>query len=539
MKLKRVMILICLVGLLGLMTACTNDNNQQDNSQQAQDNLNQTGFPIVEDEITLDFFTAIHPEAPDWNDDFPAWKQYQDMTNINIDWIEQVSSESLGEKRNLILASGDLPDAFFAAGFTNSDLFKYGEQGSFIDLKDLIDDYAPNLKQVLEENPDIEKGITFPDGNIYSLPSIKDADFLGLRLGGKQWIDETWLDRLNMENPETTEEFYEFLTAVKEEDPNTIPFGSYSINTLVSALSGSFGLNNTGFGDNAAEGGVDLDPEGDGLRFIGTTDRYREMLEYVHKLYDEELIAQNIFSIEWGDFISGAGSGDYASFTFWNPVHTIGGEIAENFISFFPLEGPHGDKLYTHVDSPLNKNGQFVITSENEYPAETMRWIDYFYGDDGAKLMDLGIEGESYVEEDGKYVFSELVQKAEGVPGPEDKLREFAPGGGLNTPSVVKEAYYIGAENREDSLAAAERIKPYLPDEIWPQFTYTKEENEFIASQGHDITKYVTEMRDKFIAGDEPINDENWQQYVETVEKMNLDEYMEIKEAAYERYSAD
>lgn len=527
MKFNKWFIVLALIGVLGIMTACGAKDNVEDNNKQTSGIINKTGFPIVDDKITLKFFAGEAPASPDWNDDFPVWKEYEDMTNIEIDWVEQIIMDNLAEKRNLVLAGGDLPDVFYATTFSNADLLKYGEQGTFIDLKDLIDEYAPNFKRLMDENPAIRKGITFPDGNIYALPNITDSNFLSMSMGAKPWIDETWLDRLGMETPETTEEFYNFLKAVKAENPNTFPFGSSDINLLVRAINGSFGLN---------AGNVDSDPDSDGLRFIPTSDKYRKMLEYMHKLYDEELIPKNIFSMEWNQFLSDSGEGNYASIIFWNPNNSIGGDAAKNFKSFFPLKGPDGDQLYTFITSPLHQNGQFVITKDNPHPAETIRWIDYFYGDEGSKMMHMGIEGLSFVEEDGKYRYSDEVMKAEGVGRPVDKMKEFAPGIGLHPPAVIKKEFHVGSVSEEDSLEAAERLKPYLPDEIWPAFTYTKEENDFMNSTGNDINKYVNEMRDKFIAGDEALDDKNWESYVKTLESMDLEKYMEIEAAAYERY---
>src|SRR5699024_1948528 len=194
-----------------------------------------------------------------------------------------------------------------------------------------------------------------------------------------------------MDAPETTDEFYDFLTAVKETDEDVIPYSGVNMGDLVSWLQGAFGLNNTGADF------IDKDPDGDGLRFVPTSDEYREMLEYIHKLYDEKLIEQNIFSIEWGQYMANAADGKYASTVFYDPSFTFGGK-GEDFDSISALKGPNGDQLYTGVIPPLFNNGQFVITIENPNPAATVRWMDYFYGDEGGKLMYMGIEGESYIE---------------------------------------------------------------------------------------------------------------------------------------------
>ena len=83
-------------------------------------------------------------------------------------------------------------------------------------------------------------------------------------------------------------------------------------------------------------------------------------------------------------------------------------------------------------------------------------------------------------------------------------------------------------------IKVADIIKSDLPEETWTPFTHTREEHQILDTKGSDIQKYVEEMRDKFISGSEPLD--NWEKYVEEIEKMGLDEYMDVQEAAYERY---
>lgn len=73
-----------------------------------------------------------------------------------------------------------------------------------------------------------------------------------------------------------------------------------------------------------------------------------------------------------------------------------------------------------------------------------------------------------------------------------------------------------------------------MTDEVWPAFTYTVEENKKLASLEADIHKYVSEMKDKFIAESESFD--KWDDYVKELEKMGLEEYMKIQQDAYERY---
>src|SRR5690625_927411 len=233
-----------------MLGACSKDEEAEGGSEESLANLNEEGMPIVEESIELDVFAGKSATtADDWNDVL-LLNEYKDMSNIDIKW-NQVPADGLDEKRNLALASGDLPDAFYAANISIADLQKYGSQGTFVELNDMIEEYAPNISKVLDENPDIRKGLTFPDGNIYSIPTVYSPDFSSLLIGAKGWVNGDWLEQLDMDNPETTEEFYEYLKAVKETDLNgngeqdEIPLSSVAeMSRIIHWISGAFGVQN-------------------------------------------------------------------------------------------------------------------------------------------------------------------------------------------------------------------------------------------------------------------------------------------------------
>src|SRR5699024_8990672 len=334
-------------------------------------------------------------------------------------------------------------------------------------------------------------------------------------MGSQTWFREDWLEQLDMEVPETTDEFYEFLKAVKETDligdgsNNEIPFGTLSIGLLVEWLEGSFGVGNRGL----SVGKVDMDPNEEKLRFYPITDEYKEVLEYVNKLYDEELIEQNIFSLESHQFFANGTEGIYGSVERQDPEQVFGGEHNDKYIGGFALEGPNGHKSYTGTRHPVDRPGAFVITGGNEHPAATMRWIDYFYGDEGSELFLMGIEGETFeINEDGDHEYVEDIRdNPEGLTLDQAVARYLTwPGGGY--PAYNKEKYYKGSEGTEATHKAVEKIKPDLIEEVWPAFSYTEEENRIMQTTGADIEKYVDESTDKFISGD--MSFDQWDEYV-------------------------
>ncbi len=499
--------------------------------------VNKDSFPIVDEPIEMEFFVGKSPANQDinWNDDYEFWDDYAEKTGIDIEW-NQVYNDALDEQRNLSLVQSDLPDVYNFAYFPNTDIFRYGNQGVFIALNDLIDEYAPNLTALMEEYPEIRKSITFPDGNIYSMPAIMEEEFLSVRVGARPWINQVWLDELGMDVPETTEEFYDYLVAVKDLDPagngNTIPLGGTSVGELVSYFAGSFGVMNRG----TRNGPVDFDEETEEIRFYATTEENRDLLRYANKLYSEGLMDSNIFTIEWGQFLANAQENKYASMVFYDPIDLFGEEVGGQYNSLSALEGPNGDQQYTKVIPMVSDVGPFIITEQNENPAAAVRWMDSFYSDEGALLYYMGEEGVTYEEVDGELQYMDFIRNpADGLTF-QQELAKHLPWIG-QTQGILKAEYFNGSEGAPTSLEAAEKIRPYVP-EIWGGFTYTIEENEVLESYGADIEKYINESQDRFVAGDLSLDDD-WDTYIKTLEDMGLEGYMDVKRAAYERYTAE
>src|SRR5690625_3877945 len=133
-------LLMLIVASLLMLGACSKDEEAEGGSEESLANLNEEGMPIVEESIELDVFAGKSATtADDWNDVL-LLNEYKDMSNIDIKW-NQVPADGLDEKRNLALASGDLPDAFYAANISIADLQKYGSQGTIVGLNDMIVEY--------------------------------------------------------------------------------------------------------------------------------------------------------------------------------------------------------------------------------------------------------------------------------------------------------------------------------------------------------------------------------------------------------------
>ncbi|MFD1849559.1 extracellular solute-binding protein [Oceanobacillus bengalensis] len=515
-------------------TDSSSGDEESERAASSADNVNKEGFPIVKEEIDLTFFTGKYEPNLDDYEETLVFKTYAEQTGVNVTF-DEVPFGTLTEKRNLALASGEYSDVFYSARIPAADLYTYGQQGIFVPLNDLIDEYAPNLKAVMEKHPDIKKGLTMPDGNIYSVPSYYSPEFLPMLIGKPIWVKDSWLEQLDMEEPKTIDDFYAYLKAVSETDLNgngendEIPFSASNVNQIVNSIKGAWGLGTRGVGHTY----VDIDPETDELRFTRTDDKYKEMLEFVNKLYTEGLIDQEIFTMDDSKLNAKGSQGVLGTAIVPNPETVFTDQ--DDYIGLGSLEGPHGDNLYSHVKTPLVHVGAFAITDKNEHPEATLRWIDHFFSDEGAAFQFMGIEGETYeVTEDGEFeFFEEITNNPDGLTF-DQALTPYVTWMGGSYPGYVQEKYFKGSESLPSAIEVGEKVAPNAPEEIWNGFNYTDDELDFKQTTGADLHTYIGEMEAGFISGD--ISFSEWDNYVEQVKEMGQDEYLEVEKAAYERY---
>jgi len=111
-------------------------------------------------------------------------------------------------------------------------------------------------------------------------------------------------------------------------------------------------------------------------------------------------------------------------------------------------------------------------------------------------------------------------------------------GDGRN-PALLHEKYFRGgAEMTDEQLSLTDALSAYLPEEIWPGFQSTEEESKFFSTNGVDIETLVNEFRANWVAGNIENTDEVWNDYIQQLNNMGLEQYIAYKQAALDRYLA-
>lgn len=523
-----------------ILSGCAGNNDtnngakNESNSNQAA-NFNPTGLPIVNETVTLKMLSPKSALSPEFSE-MEIFKRLEEQTNVKIEW-ENIPDTDFAEKKNLLLASSTLPDAFYGAGFSDYELITYGKDGTIIPLEDLIDQYAPNLKALLERRPDIKSSITAPDGHIYGLPSWEENS-----LGSNPFfhvINTKWLDELGLSMPQTLDEYTEALLAFKTEDPNgngkpdEIPLSFMHMQWCmdIAGLFGAFGMP-----DNL-EHRIVRDGQ---VIFTAIQPEYKEALNYFHeKWYKQGLIDPESFTQDAAQYLAKGKTPEetLGSYIWWEIEEVVGTERSQDYALLAPLKGPNGDQIIGRANGGGPGRGSFIITKENKNPGITMRWIDQQYEPYMAAQIHWGpLDVVFEKDENGKLVNLPL---PEGVSAGEFR-QQVSPGAGAPGVITIEDlGKVVDLEPRAQQRAKdlEQYYEPYMEKENYPSIFFEPEELDKINKIEPELIKYVNTQRGKFIV-DGGVN-EQWDSYISTLEKMGLNELMEIYQTALDRYNAN
>ncbi len=507
---------------------------------------------------TLNFWSMREDSVEDYQTNaYITWLEQEQ--NVNIEF-EQISSAEALQKFNVSLASGTYPDVYFGcqqvqgmnSTIMNSALIQYGEAGIFLPLNDLIEEHGENTKQLLADVPYAEGVITMPDGNIYALPTY--SEIYHVRYSLKLFMDQTWLDNLSLEMPETTEDFYNVLKAFKEQDANgngdpndEIPL-SGATNAWHSDPS-NFLMNAFIYDDEYTR--LTFDDGGD-IISIYNQDAYREGLRYINKLYEEGLIFSETFAqnqdqikTQTSGSPNSVGSAPGGSAL---QVASADSEFYSNTVTVPPLIGPDGTQQAAYYGYNDLRPGAYIITNACEDPELAFKIGDFMYSEESSMRMRQGEFGVDWdVAEEGQKTF-------DGNDALYTRITPLVTGDGVQNQHMGNTGLwretndlFIGSWSVADdfdirSLAGIEQLLieqtwPYdglEPEKTVPPIVFTDEENTALADIMVEVNNYAKQQRVLFITGEVDIETE-WDTYISELDNLGINTMVEYYNTAYDR----
>ncbi|WP_112182340.1 MULTISPECIES: extracellular solute-binding protein [Paraliobacillus] len=537
MKISKVLLISLSLLLFIILVACNGD----DETKEAE---------TTEDgKVKLTALITKHPLTKDL-EDIEWLQEAEERAGVEIEW-EEVTAD-WDQKKGAMLAGGDIPDLLIGPNvITDADFAKF--TGLFEDLSPLIAEGGPNVQAMFDEQPLTEALSLQKDGEIFGLPKYQQ---FWPETATMQFINQQWLDNLGLETPTNWDELYDVLLAFDQEDANgngdpndeiamdfapvaTAGFGFFHPTVLL----GSTGMTITGGGGQ----GYFLE-DGEVKNFF-TDERYKEVVMFLHKLYDSGLINEEVFTQDYTKYQSLArGEGDVAKlgYTFgWERTDRFGLEIADQYETFAPMkmsEDYDGEVSWTYDYNELNYGINFLaMSSQTANKEAAMRFINEIYDPEVSLQVLFGSMGTN-IEEVSEGSYKVLPPADETMdPGTWKWTSTWADNG----PMFVSDTLEV--ELGTDMKAVGEQQGPFIEtfesldvdNNVLPGMflKYSDEDNNQMALVNTDLMNLgITKFGEWITTGG---IENQWDDYVNEMNKIGLPNNNEIIQSYYDDYKSN
>jgi len=476
-------------------------------------------LPLVDKPTKITWMVAS--ETP-LNDKLVA-KEIEKRTGITVDF-QNYSSATFQDKLRLIVASGKLPDIFH--GLKPAELKKIGQQKAVVAINDYVD-MLPNFKKLyVDENPWVANSFGDENNKLYSWPIHN----MNRDVNHGMMYRKDIFDKNNIPEWTNTEEFYQALKKLKEIYPDSYPMASKTKENIFSDLAYGWGIGGLSYPAYYAE-------KDKTWKFAGTQPEYKEMLDFLKKLYNEGLLDQEFLTDTSESWTSKMTTGK--SFVTWDWIGRL--DLFYNQVS---AQNPEYNLRYGNPVGPTGNirtlpriDADFGITVANNANKEAaLKLLDYLTSPSGSELITLGVEGVNFNFDDkGKPVYPELKDLATvEIKALEEHYGMWVEGMYLNPDH--RSVYYNYTEKEQeaqDKIVSAKKFEP-----LDPVLNLTEDEIATVAELQTSIMKSLNEFNAKYILN-KNYGDKEWNDWLVTAEKMGAAQYADVYNQAQKRFDAN
>lgn len=435
-------------------------------------------------------------------------------------------------KKSTMLTSADLPDAFIGwQVLTNTEVSN--NKPLFAELGALItEETTPNLYAAMQKDSVYRNACTELDGGVYFLtdrmPFRPDtyASFL---------INKTWLDKLNLEVPQTLEELEKVLIAFRDEDPNgngvqdELPLYMQLTGDeawSISAFMGAFGCSGSIVNYFALDG--------DTVVYQPLSDNFREFMTWIHHLEEEGLMAAELATVDWSQYSARlANETPIVGMTNAWDKSVLGVDYQDEYVAIAPMEGPHGDRAVASNQAVSSYDGvpKFVMSAQCEYKEQLMKFIDLCFIPENAAQCFYGPIGTVLEQTDDGL---RMVEPPEGMSWNAWKYKYAVNGGWPLLGDEAFEALFAEIPASDSGKLELTSVnEPYGNANTLPTLKFTEEESDELSIVKNDVDTYVNKKIVEWFANGGV--EEEWESYLNELNNMGVETYVSIYQEAYNR----
>lgn len=342
-------------------------------------------------------------------------KMAEDKLYLDLEWLV-IPRDNFEEVLNVTLLSNDT-QLDGAVGDMDDLGTASMKSGLVVSLDDLLEEHGPDLLEKIPQSA--WDSVKNSNGKTVGIPSYNRYFWQGAV------IRKDWLEKLNLETPETLEELENVMEAFKTLGDEIIPISGapwYLEAVLMAAVTGDVSPAVDGFWDT-------LDPSGDNVINGFTHPKWKSFLELYHKWLDNGWLNRdfNIAEDQQNEQMFTSGK---LGIMFIDPHN------ADRYEQILHETDPDAKVDYLRIPSgpagsasfPQNTGISRVVwvAQKSPDPSAVVEYFNWLISDqENYNLGRYGIEGENWVDKgDGQW---ELPDSAEGDPTKRSYYEIYAP----------------------------------------------------------------------------------------------------------------
>lgn len=461
-----------------------------------------------------------------YNMEQPVIAELEKRLGIDLN-LQAYPSADYNTKLKLQLATDDLPDIVFS---TYTNLVDYVSEDMFVNLSDYMDQ-LPNYKATLEKYASLANAFRV-DGDMYwFIMTAENAP----AYGNFPMVRQDILKAIGWDKtPDNFEELYEMLKAMKAYDPNCIPMVTRGTDVLW-RMGYSFGTYNN----------IYYEPDDGKYEYGPMYDRYEKFMEYLNRLYTEGLLDPDFASSNksiWMEYLTSGKSYflfENGSFATDINLVTTAKDPEAKFVPMTTLANYFGSRRATFFEgsgviSPF-RNDVWAISKNCKNLDAALKFMDYLYSEEGAKLCSYGIEGVDYtIAADGTVQFDQ--EKIDWyLKNANDPYREYCNELGVGC-LAVSGRFYDDAWYKFMDQDSRDMYAFWLSDTNITPYSYTlclsAEDTAAIADIMTACKTLVSTESLKFIMGTRPLSE--FGDFVSELKKLGAEKIEEIYNKTYQ-----
>lgn len=394
MKKRKVLNTLVMAAMLFTAAGCTKDESASTSS-------NKNG----KSPVTFTYFNAGATEKDLNTNETTIGKELEKQTGVNISVTHIVGD--VNTKIGTMIASGKYPDLLVP----DTAIDKVKEAGGFIDLTDLIDKHAPNIKKLY--GPYLNQMKDPKDGKIYFIPfgaSQGFAPYPDIQQSAF-WIRRDVLKEAGYPKVKNIDEYFKLIEDFQKKHPETdgaptIGYTSLNYDWRFTIRDGARRL--AGYGNDG--GNLIVDTKTQKASVYVNKDFMKDYLKKVNDLNAKGLFDKEAFVGNYDEYLAKIASGRVLGFFDyqWQAATALNSlkQAGNDDLRYMALPITFDESVRdAYIDPPTFVNNRGVgITVSAKDPVRLIKYLDALAKEENQKLVHWGIQGETYeIDSNGRY----------------------------------------------------------------------------------------------------------------------------------------